>query len=182
MIRALPLTLLVVGLPAPAFAHAGHAASEDVNMTLLYLGIAGIAAGLALRGSARWRWLPWGVLALAGGLVAAALILPRTATPSETTMAVLEIRRPRDGAEVPAGEPFTVAVDLQNAPLARSFESEAGGHLHLYVDGALQQMPYSMRAEVTLEPGEHEIAVEYVDHQHVSYEPPVREAVEVVAR
>ena len=55
------------------------------------------------------------------------------------------------------------------------------GHLHLYVDGKLQQMPYSTRTEVTLPPGPHELRVEYVDSRHVSFNPEVSWTVYVTA-
>lgn len=63
----------------------------------------------------------------------------------------------------------------------RALQSQAGGHLHLYVDGQLQQMPYGVKTEVTLDPGEHAIVVEYVDFQHLSFEPRVEKVVRVTA-
>jgi hypothetical protein len=56
-----------------------------------------------------------------------------------------------------------------------------GGHLHLYVDRKLQQMPYSNEATVTVEAGRHELTVEYVDARHVSYNPPIDDTVVVTA-
>lgn len=72
-------------------------------------------------------------------------------------------------------------VDLGGADIASSPDDD-GGHLHLYVDGELQQMPYSTTMQVRLKPGAHEIEVEYVDEEHVSYDPPFTARVSVRAR
>jgi hypothetical protein len=42
-------------------------------------------------------------------------------------------------------------------------------------------MPYSSEAEITLEPGTHEIRVEYVDFRHMSYVPEVSTTIRVTA-
>jgi hypothetical protein len=64
-------------------------------------------------------------------------------------------------------------VRVANAPVARSPSSRSGGHLHLFVDGRLEQMPYGTESELRLEPGRHRITVEYVNFEHVSFEPRV---------
>jgi hypothetical protein len=87
---------------------------------------------------------------------------------------------PQDGATVPANEPFEVEIDLEGGELAAS-ASDAGGHLHIFADGSVLSMPSTTTAEVTLEPGEHELKVEYVDIQHASYDPPVQETITVTA-
>ncbi len=123
------------------------------------------------------------IVAVVGvALLAGSFALPRLQTPAKSSSAVLKIVEPKEGAEVAAGEATTVRVDLANAPLATSPTSSSGGHLHLYVDGKLQQMPYSKKVQVTLDEGEHEIRVEYVDAQHLSFEPSVEVSVEVTAQ
>jgi hypothetical protein len=94
------------------------------------------------------------------------------AGPSPTASnATVRIVEPTRGAEVFSDRPVEVAVQLTNGSIARSPSDPSGGHLHLYEDGRLQQMPYSTEAEVTLTPGAHELRVEYVDSQHVSFSP-----------
>lgn len=46
----------------------------------------------------------------------------------------------------------------------------------------LQQMPSSTTMEVTFEPGTHDLTVEYVDLQQVSFDPPVEDTIKVDAR
>jgi hypothetical protein len=64
-----------------------------------------------------------------------------------------------------------IDVALGGATVARSASDTGKGHLHVYVDDQLQQMPYSTTTTVRLEPGSHRLTVEYVDPQHVSYSP-----------
>lgn len=42
-------------------------------------------------------------------------------------------------------------------------------------------MPSTLTTEVELEPGEHELRVEYVDPDHASYDPPVEQRITVTA-
>ena len=42
-------------------------------------------------------------------------------------------------------------------------------------------MPYSTEAEITVPEGTHSLTVEYVDHQHVSFDPPIEETIRVTA-
>jgi hypothetical protein len=52
--------------------------------------------------------------------------------------------------------------------------------LHVYVDNELVSMPSSSSPTVTLRPGRHTIAVEFVDSRHVSYSPRVTD--EIIVR
>jgi hypothetical protein len=70
-----------------------------------------------------------------------------------------------------------IQIALEGASIARSVSDRGKGHLHIHVDGTLQQMSYSTSTEVTLPPGNHELMVEYVDPQHASYDPPIQTAV-----
>ncbi|HEX2031046.1 MAG TPA: hypothetical protein VHL78_06570 [Actinomycetota bacterium] len=69
---------------------------------------------------------------------------------------------------------------LEHAVVARS-PTDHGGGRHVYVNGELHQMPYSMRTEVTLERGRNDLRVEYVDHLHRTLRPAVAAEVTVVA-
>ena len=91
----------------------------------------------------------------------------------------VNIVAPEDGAQVPAGE-VEIRVEVENGSLAMS-PTDRGGHLHLYVDDELMQMPYSDTATVDLGAGQHELRVEYVDERHISYTPPVQDVANVVA-
>jgi hypothetical protein len=95
--------------------------------------------------------------------------------------AVVAIVSPEDGSTVPAGEPVPFEIGLTGATLASETTSEDGGHLHVYVDGEVVNMPPTLDVEVELDPGDHEVEVEYVDSQHLSLDPPVTDAVTVTA-
>ncbi len=153
------------------------------NFVLLAVGITLAGGGLALRARSSPSRTVSSVLILGGlalslvGLMAD--IGGSTGARPEASVAVVE---PGTGASVPAGQPVTVTAALEGGRLATSPQDNEGGHLHLYVDRKLQQMPYSTEATVTLEPGRHELTVEYVDARHVSFDPPVDDTVEVTAR
>lgn len=163
------------------WAHAGEAGGVEVEWLIVGAGLL-VAAGLLYRSMAGTRWVPVVLAVLGAASVAGAFLIPRAGDDTRTSNAVVEIVQPGEGERVAAGEPVTVRVALRNGKLARTPESETGGHLHLYVDGKLQQMPYSKQMEVELEPGVHELTVEYVDAQHLSFDPPVQRTVEVTAR
>lgn len=173
------LIVLAVLIPSPALAHGGGGGGGGVSLPLLVVGLAAAAGGVAL--GARASLPPW----TAGGLVMVGIALVlgsffaggnRDDRP-DVHLAVVE---PRPGAQVPAGTPVPVRVAIDGGALATTPQDD-GGHLHLYVDRKLQQMPYSTEAQVTLTPGRHTLTVEYVDNRHVSYEPPIEETIEVSA-
>ena len=104
------------------------------------------------------------------------------ASPGPTSSnASVRIITPGSGDEVRAGQPVDVEVELDNATIALSPSDTSGGHLHLYVDGQLRQMPYSTDARITLDPGPHEIRVEFVDFRHLSFSPEVATTIAVTA-
>jgi hypothetical protein len=116
------------------------------------------------------------------GVVLFGLGLVVDACPGPTASnAIVNIAEPQAGQEVPSGQPVEVVVELENAAIALSPSDTSGGHLHLYVDGQLQQMPYSLDARIRLNRGRHEIRVEYVDFRHVSFSPEVSTTIEVTA-
>ncbi|HEX2240145.1 MAG TPA: DUF4399 domain-containing protein [Actinomycetota bacterium] len=182
MLRAgLLAVLIVVAFPATAYAHVvGPSGGVELELLLIAVALL-VAAFLIKRTDEQPSRVPVVLLVLGVGLGIGSVAWPRLGQPPSTTSAVVTIVSPTDGATVPAGRPVDVTVELANAPLARSATSQAGGHLHLYVDGQLQQMPYSLTAEIELEPGSHELTVEYVDAQHVSFDPPVQTTVSVTA-
>lgn len=96
----------------------------------------------------------------------------------------MSIVAPDDGANVPAGEPIDVEVTLQGATTEPTSATgdEVVGHIHVFVDGQLLQMPTETSTELELERGDHTVAVEFVGDDHVSFEPRVIEEVEVTAQ
>lgn len=93
----------------------------------------------------------------------------------------VSIESPQAGDVVPADVPIVVGTNLSGAELGVA-TSEGVGHLHVRVDDGAMQMIDSERTEVTLSPGNHVITVEYTDEAHESFDPPVRDSVEVRAR
>lgn len=100
-------------------------------------------------------------------------------TPNGVTVVIQE---PKPGDPVPAGEKFALKVAVSGAQLASSTNAADGGHLHVYVDDELVDMPVTVRPEVKVPEGEHTLGVELVDEKHVPYKPAVRDNIEVVAQ
>jgi hypothetical protein len=94
--------------------------------------------------------------------------------------ATIAIASPADGATVEAG-PLPIEVELEGAELASESSSEAAGHIHVYVDGDVIDMPSTLDVEIDLQPGEHEVEVEFVDSDHSALDPPVTDSVTVTA-
>jgi hypothetical protein len=115
-------------------------------------------------------------------LGALSFAIPQLNEPDRPSNVSLAIVSPNPGATVPAGKQVKVEVALTGASLARSATDADKGHLHIFVDGQLQQMPYSTSTNVTFDPGAHQLVVEYVDPQHVSYDPPIQTSVRLTAK
>ena len=94
--------------------------------------------------------------------------------------ASIAIASPEDGATVEAGA-VPVEIELTGAELAGESSSEDAGHIHIYVDGEVVGMPSSLDVEVDIEPGEHELEVEFVDADHAALDPPVTDGVTITA-
>lgn len=179
MKRAVGLALVLVALLAePALANGVHAGTGPSSLLLA-------AAAVLLVGGIwsiiRKRAGPLGWLAVAVGAAVGVLAFVLPGGQQAAPQVDVTIVRPVVGSDVPAGEPVTVKVRLFGAQIATSPTDTDGGHLHLYVDGELQQMPYSTTAEVELGPGSHTLRVEYVDNQHRSFDPEIDATIDVVA-
>ena len=157
------------------------AAVGGVEIELLLLGLGFLVAAFFFRpsqvGNARTAVI---CLIVGIGLAGASVAVPRL-SPAQTTNARVNIVAPAEGAEVPAREPVAIRVEIQNGKVAASTKDTKSGHLHVYVDDQLQSMPYSLNTKVTLTPGTHEVKIEYVDSQHLSFSPPVVDTVTVTA-
>lgn len=164
------------------YAHSGTAAG-GVEIELLLLGLGFLAAAFFFRpsqtGNARSAVL---CLLVGIALVTGSIAVPRLSGDDHSSAAQVAIVTPTDGAELVEDRPVNVRVELTNGTLARSASADTGGHMHLFVDGQLQSMPYSLEAQVTFERGERTLRVEYVDVRHVSYDPPVEDEVTVTVR
>jgi hypothetical protein len=185
--RSLVVIAAVVMVPCPAFAHTvGGDSGVSFEIELMILGALLVAGALAYRARASGNAIVSGVLlGLGAALVAASFITPGTGdgnTPPPVSAAVVRVVRPNEGATVPARVPVTIEARVSGGDLASDPSSTEGGHLHVFVDGALQEMLYSASTEVTLSRGRHTIIVEYTDSQHRSFDPPIFDSVKVSAK
>lgn len=173
--------LLSVAVPAPAAAHGGAGGSSSGWSLLSIPALIVLVVGVTLVGRSKGASRVGGASLIAIGILGAVggLVLPAL-TRSPTVHGHVLIVEPDNGSQVQAERPLEVEARV-DAPLASSASDRTGGHLHLYVDDKLQQMPYSTRAEVVLKPGRHRIRVEYVDNRHASFNPPVEDSVVVEA-
>ena len=157
----------------------GGAGGVEIELGIIGLGL--LAAAFFFRpsqvGNARTAVV---CLVLGIAAVVGAFAVPRL-NQTATTSAKVTIAEPRDGAEVEAGK-VPVLVALDGGELATNPSDTKGAHIHLFVDDKLVNMPYSLDLAVRLDPGEHEVRVEYVDLQHLSFDPPVVDSIEVMAR
>ena len=167
-------------LATAPLAHLGHAGS--INMPLLIGAGGALLVGIVV-GTAKWSkpWMSWGALGLTvalGGLAFAVEPGP----PANTGSVSVQFLAPVQGQQLPADSPVVVTVAVRNGFLATSPTDQSGGHLHLYLDGDLQQMPYSTQAQIELPQGRHELRVEYVDFEHRSFDPPIDTTISITAK
>ncbi len=99
-------------------------------------------------------------------------------TPSGTrpsSPATLSITSPTDGSTV-TGSSVHVAVDLQGAQVVQATSSTISpdrGHVHLYIDGNLQYMQYTLAQDFPVHPGVYTIKAEFVASDHFPFSPRV---------
>jgi hypothetical protein len=179
IVRGTALAALLVFVPTPAYAHA-VGSGAGVEIELLLVAVAVLFLGFRLRSAANAKpAAPWVAIGAGVALAILAFALPQVTQSSKSSDASLRIVSPTDGAELAAGKPVAIEVDVRGGTVATSPTDTGKGHLHIYVDGELQQMPFSTSAEVRLPAGEHDITVEYVDADHVSFDPSVQASVTV---
>ena len=95
---------------------------------------------------------------------------------------VVRIVEPNPGDMVAANDKIPLEVALSGAPLAKSATSTDGGHLHVYVDDELVDMPSTLEPKVQFRPGPHTLTIEYVDNEHKAFNPRVTDEIEIRAR
>lgn len=138
------------------------------------------------------RPLGFGLIALSGVLVAAAIVVPPKLRPTISAIrprstAELEIVSPTSG-EVVSGQLLTVRLDLIGgtiSPVTTTNLAPDTGHIHLSVDGSLVSMTYGTVQRIVisnLAPGPHVLQAEFVAADHGPFNPPVRTTVTFVKR
>ncbi|MGH2754690.1 MAG: hypothetical protein ACRDLB_09660 [Actinomycetota bacterium] len=159
--------------------------SGGPEIEILVLGVALVVVGFMMRGKENVKpAFPIGAIVAGLGLVIASFLLPAGSSTTQAASDVaVTIAFPQDGDTVPASEAFDVEVELDGATLT---EDTTGtdprkGHIHVFVDGELLSMPTSLQSPVTLEPGSHEITVEFVAADHTQFEPRILNTIEVTA-
>jgi hypothetical protein len=160
---------------------------RDQIITLLYIGavVFGWVAYSRLRGRGFPR-LPRFMGWLSGGAAAASLVLaivlppiisPEISSARPSSSARVTIVSPRPGQEF-RGDPAEVPVTLRltGGRIVRFTSTKLvsnEGHIHLYLDGALILMSYSLNGRVGILPGAHALRAEYVAVDHAPFNPPV---------
>lgn len=191
-LRALTLAMtglaLIAGpLAAPAAAHpltGGPATTEQIWVTAVGIVVTLIGVGMALAASRdsekiaanrnlfRKGGLTIAAVGLLGFVVGPDLVGPSGACDERpTTGANLTIVRPEanetfDSTEIP------VEVDIEGGIItdAATIENVEGeGHIHISIDGKLTSMTGEEEQTIEVEPGEHEIEVEYVANDHAPF-------------
>ena len=163
----------------PVFAHT--ATSSGPNTEILLLGAGMIVLALVFffqKTASRQASLVLGVLGLVA--VTGAFTFAGGSGGDAHHDASIAIASPEDGATVDAGA-LPVEIELTGAELAGESDSEDAGHVHVYVDGEVVDMPGTLDVEIDLEPGEHELGVEFVDADHAALDPPVTDSVTITA-
>lgn len=124
-----------------------------------------------------WAAAGTAVATLALAFVLPPIIRPDIASARPSTRASIEILSPRPG-QVFRGHPARVPVRVLvvGGKVVR-FTSQNlvpdEGHVHLFVDGALVSMAYSLERTVSVLPGNHHLQAEFVAVDHGPFDPRV---------
>lgn len=163
----------------PPVAHTATSSGPNTEILLLGVGMLVLAAIFFFQKTAsRQATLVLAVLGVVA--VTGAFTLASDSGGADHHDASVAIVSPAAGATVDAGT-VPVEIELTGAELAAVSDSEDAGHVHVYVDGGDVVMASGLTVDVELEPGEHEIEVEYVDSSHQALDPPVVDSVTVTA-
>jgi hypothetical protein len=179
----------------PVLAHGGR--PDELVAEFLVLGAVVIGwVGVARLRERGFRWMPrragWGAVAVAGGLVVLAVLVPTViwddpapAAVRPASTATLRIVAPAEGQEV-SGTTLDVMTQLTGASVvdaASTGVTPDTGHVHVSIDDRLMSMAYADRQEIPidwLERGPHVLRVEFVAADHGSFDPPVEVSVTFV--
>lgn len=177
----------VLGLANPASAHpvtGGEATPLQMAVTVIgaLLSLGGVGVALVATGeserfaSNRTRYRRGGLsLAIVGFVVF--LFAPDWVEPAPlpcerpATEANITIVRPSEDEVLPSGE-VQLELQLEGGEIASLSTVENRpdeGHLHITVDGRLASMTGSEDQTIQVEPGEHDLEVEYVANDHAPF-------------
>jgi len=105
-----------------------------------------------------------------------ATVPPGTPPPNRpSSPAQISITSPADGSTVTATM-VHVVVDLTGAQVVQATSSNISptmGHVHLYIDGNLQYMAYTLSQDFPVHPGTYTIKAEFVASDHFPFSPRV---------
>lgn len=181
------LTGLLAGLtPIPAAAHpltGGPADPIQVWVTVVGAVVTLIGVTMALMSSRdseriaanrsvfRNGGLVIAAVGLLGFLIGPDLVGPSGCDERPTTGANLTILSPSEGEAFDTTE-VPVALEVEGGEIvsmATTENVEGEGHIHISLDGSLTSMLGEAEQTITVEPGEHELEVEYVANDHAPF-------------
>ncbi|MEX2586527.1 MAG: hypothetical protein WD602_00845 [Actinomycetota bacterium] len=181
------LALMLIGLTAgPAVAHpltGGPSTPQQLWVTIVgaVVTLVGVAMALMSSGDSklvaanrkvfRNGGLAVAAVGLLGFLVAPDLIGPSGCAERPMTGAELTILSPSEGETFDTTEvPVTLEVQGGEIVSIASTENVEGeGHIHISLDGRLTSMLGEAEQTITVEPGEHDLEVEYVANDHAPF-------------
>lgn len=180
-------TCLIAGLfPIPAVAHpltGGPATPAQVWVTVVGAAVtlAGVAMALmssrdsefiaANRNVFRNGGLVIGAVGLLGFLLGPDLVGPTGCDERPMTGASLTILSPSEGETFDTTE-VPVSLEIQGGEIvsmATTENVEGEGHVHISLDGSLTSMLGESEQTITVQPGEHDLEVEYVANDHAPF-------------
>jgi hypothetical protein len=169
-----------------SFAHTFGSGGPDVELLLVTVAILALSIVFFFSKTTK-PMVPVVLLLVAFATGVGAFALGGSPTPSGTVPApdvTVEIQQPSDGDVMPAGRTFSLDVQIEGGELTDDTQSSdpTRGHLHVFVDGELIAMPATPTPEVQLEPGEHDVAVEFAAADHRSFSPKIIDEIEVTAQ
>jgi hypothetical protein len=101
---------------------------------------------------------------------------PGTPPPNRpASPATLSITNPVEGSTV-TGSTIHVVVAVTGAQIVQATSSDISpdkGHVHLYIDGNLQYMAYTLSQDFPVHPGTYTIKAEFVASDHFPFNPRV---------
>ncbi|HEX2053570.1 MAG TPA: hypothetical protein VHJ78_07605 [Actinomycetota bacterium] len=179
--------LYLIALASPAHAHpvtGGDATPLQIGITVAgtIVTLAGVAAALIATGDSprftgdrtklRRGGLALAVVGFGGFLFGPDLVEPK-ALPCErpASEASVEILEPAED-QIFGSREVPLKLDLEGgriASLASTKNRPNEGHLHITVDGKLATMTGESEQTLQIEPGRHELEVEYVANDHAPF-------------
>lgn len=103
---------------------------------------------------------------------------PSPAAARPPSPAVVRIVEPAPGATI-TGTTLHVVISVQGATIVQQTTTDIHpdqGHVHLFLDGALIYMNYTLQQDVPVHPGHYELHAEFVASDHFPFNPRVLSA------